>query len=282
LLATELFHLLVNAADFGYYADISLDRDGNLWPATLAVSAVALLYVIFSLVGALRRLPHDRVAAACGGLQLFYLMFGWLAYHQAVVSNYASIALSFAAALGCTIAAAAEWAARHRANAGRWRIGITAIVVAILLTNVYRRAGIVDAVTSNNANAERMLAAYLRDRSGPPIVVTSYMLAGVPEAFIGKSALRVDLALHDCEGKPDEDSCARRVLTATMDAIPGARFLVPLRTTMVDKPWERRMVALLEDAARGTGRRLHEEARFTTRTGVPVLALMTALGTPAE
>jgi hypothetical protein len=47
-----------------------------------------------------------------------------------------------------------------------------------------------------------------------------------------------------------------------------------LKTGIMDKPLERRLVALLQDAAARTGGRVHEEARFTTRSGVPVLALM--------
>jgi len=33
-------------------------------------------------VRALWRLPHDRIAGACGAVQLFYLLFVWLAYTQ--------------------------------------------------------------------------------------------------------------------------------------------------------------------------------------------------------
>jgi hypothetical protein len=273
-LGTELFHLLVNAVDIGYYAEIALGRDGRLWPATLAVSGAAFLYAASSVVRALRGLAHDRIAAASGALQLFYLVFVWLMYNQVIAGNYTPIALGFAAALGSTIAAAAEWAARHGRSPGRWLAGTTAIVVAILVTNTYRRLDIRDAPISVNVNAERALGAHLGKEAGRPIVVTSYNLVGLPEALSGRSAVRLDLALGQCGGQPEEDTCLRRVLVATIDALPGARFLVPLRIAIVDQPWERRIVPLLEGAAAGAGGKLREEARFTTRSGVPVLALM--------
>ncbi len=274
LLAAEVFHLLVNAADFQYYGDVELGRDGRLWPATLAVSGAAFLYAVASLLQALRRRPHDRVAAACGGLQMFYLLFVWLAYNQAVATNYTPLALSFVTALGCTIAAAAEWAARHRRSPARWLVGTAALVVLTLAINEYRRPEAFDAPVSVNANAARTLGAYLRTARGAPIVVTSNNLVGLPDALTGESSVRLDIALNDCGGRPDEDACADGVLDAAIHALPGARYLVPLQTGIMDKPLERRLVALLQDAAARTGSRVHEEASFTTRNGVPVLALM--------
>lgn len=274
-LGTEVFHLLVNAADFLYYLDGVYGGDGHLWPATLVLPAAALVYATASALRALLRLAHDRIAAACGAIQVFYLVFVWLMYNQTVATNYTPVALSFAAALGCTIAAAAEWAARRGWNHRRWLAGTAAVVVAILVANMYRRAYLADAPTSMNANAARALGTYLGDGSGPPVVVTSNNLVGLPEALTGRSAVRLDVALGECSGQPGEDACTHRVLVATMDALPEARFLVPLRTAMVDKPWERKIVPLLEEAAAEAGGRLHEEARFMTRDGVPVLALVT-------
>lgn len=275
LLAAEVFHLLVNAADFGYYGDLELGRDGRLWPATLAVCGAAFLYALASLIQALRRRPHDRVAAACGGVQMFYLLFVWLAYNQAVATNYTPLALSFVTALGCTVAAVAEWAARHGRTPSRWLVGSAALVVLTLAINDYRRPEMFDASVSLNGHAARALGTHLIAAPGAPIVVTSNNLVGLPDALTGRPSVRLDVAFNDCGGQPDEDACAGRVLSAAIDALPGARFLVPLHTGMMDKPLERRLVALLEDAAARTGGRVHQEADFTTRNGVPVLALMT-------
>ena len=281
LLAAEVFHLLVNAADFGYYGDIELGRDGRLWPATLAVYGVPFLYAVASLIRALRRRPHDRIAAACGGLQVFYLLFVWLVYNQAVATNYSPLALSFVTALGCTIAAAAEWAARHGRRSGRWLAGTAALAVSVLAINAYRRPELFDAPVSVNADAARTLGAYLRGEPDAPIAVTSNNLVGLPDALTGRSSVRLDIALNNCGGAPDEDACAGRVLVAAIEALPGARFLVPLETGIMDKPLERRLVELLADAAARTGNRVHEEARFTTGHGVPVLALMTLRASPS-
>ena len=286
LVGTELFHLLVNAADFEYYLDLGLGGGGRLWPVTLAVPGAAFVYALASLGRALRRVPHDRVAAACGAVQLFYLVFVWFSYNQTLATNYTPVAFSFAAAIGCTAVAVAEWATRHGRRSGRWLAATLVIAVAMLAANMYRRVDLVDAPISLNAHAARELGAHLGDGSGAPIVVTSNNLVGLPEALTGRSSLRLDVALSDCGGLADEDACARGVLGATIDALPGARFLVPLRTGTVDKPLERRMLPLLESAAAATHGHLREEAHFTTRSGVPVLALLTVergdAGTPAR
>src|SRR5439155_16552116 len=125
------------------------------------VSGAAFLYAALSVLRALRGAAYDRIAAACGALQLFYLLFVWLMYKQIVAGNYTPIALSFAAAFGCTIAAAAEWAARHRRSPGRWLAATAAIVIAVLMTNTYRRIDIRDPPVSTNINAVRALGAYL-------------------------------------------------------------------------------------------------------------------------
>jgi hypothetical protein len=64
------------------------------------------------------------------------------------------------------------------------------------------------------------------------------------------------------------------VLVQTMKTLGEARFLVPVATGVVDKSWEQRMVPALAEAAGTLQAELQEEARFTTRDGRPVLALM--------
>src|SRR5439155_2232250 len=68
--------------------------------------------------------------------------------------------------------------------------------------------------------------------------------------------------------------CGRDVAVAVIHAVPGARFLVPLRTSHYDKSWEDRISDTIASAAHALGAQVREEAHFETRQGVPVLALL--------
>jgi hypothetical protein len=64
------------------------------------------------------------------------------------------------------------------------------------------------------------------------------------------------------------------VLAAMITAEPRARYLVVLRGTPMDEPPAVRALTTIQEAARGLGGRVREEARFETPQGVPVLALV--------
>jgi hypothetical protein len=272
-LAQEVFNLVANAADLGSYFDVALGGDGDVWLMTLVPYAVAFGYCLYALWRALRGRPHDAVAATCATLQIGYLVFVWLSYNQ-VAANYSPLAYVFAASLGCAVVAVAErlgtfTGAPHASLA-------TTLVIALvpLIVNTHRRDQR-DMPLSLNLHAERALGAYLHHVPGGPVVVTSNALVGVPEAFAGIRSVRLDLALGGCPGTDDEtDACRREVLVQTIRTLGQARFLVPVATGVVDKSWEQRIVPALAEAAGASQAHLEEEARFTTRTGEAVLALM--------
>jgi len=267
LLALEFFYLPTMTVDPRYFLD------GGLWPATLLVPAAALAYSVRALIRAVRHLPHDRIAAACGALQLFYIVFVWLAYGQSIHANYGPLACAQAVSIGCAIAAVGRWMVQRGHSPLLGFAAVGAITLASVVPNTYRRGNPRDLEISNNLNAERALGEHLRYTPGGPVAVTSYNLAGIPDALTGNSALRLDVALASCQQQVDTETCERGVFVAAIEAVPAARFLVPLRTTPMDEPPVRRVMTTIEDAARVLGARLREEARFETSRGVPVLAL---------
>jgi hypothetical protein len=278
LLAREVFNLIANAADLGSYFDVALGGDGNLWLVTLVPYAVAFVYCGSALWRALRGRTHDVVAAVCGALQIFYVCFVWLSYNQ-IAANYSPITYVFAAAMGCTVVAGARWIGEYTGAPRTW-LAITLVVAAVpLLVNTHRRDQR-DMPLSINLHAERALGSYLRSApGGGPVVVTTNPLVGVPEAFTGVPAVRLDLALGGCPGSPAEaDDCRRRVLVETIRTLPEARFVVPMATGVVDKSWEQRIVPALAEAAGTLQAQMEEEARFTTRKGEAVLALIRVAG----
>jgi hypothetical protein len=272
-LANELLNLIANAADLGSYFDVALGGDGDLWLVTLVPYAVALGYCVLALWRALRGQPHDAVAAACGTLQIFYLVFVWLAYNQ-VAANYSPMAYVFAVSLGCAVVAVAGRLGTYT-GAPRASLAITLVVALVpLIVNTYRREQR-DMPISLNLYAERALGAYLDRVPGGPVVVTTNALVGVPEAFAGIRSVRLDLALSGCPGTDSEaDGCRHEVLVQAMRTLRQGRFVVPVATGVVDKSWEQRIGPALAEAAGALQAHMEEEARFTTRSGEAVLALM--------
>jgi hypothetical protein len=274
LFARELFNLLVNAADLGSYFDLAVTGDPKVWLVTLVPYAAAFGYCVYALSRALRGRPHDAVAAACGAIQITYLVFVWLCYNQISGANYSPLPSVFAVSLGCAIVAAACRLGRH-VGAPRFSLAIVlAVALVPSLVNTYRRDHR-DIPLSINLYAERALTAHLARTPEAPVVVTTNALVGVPEAFAGLRSVRLDLALGGCQGTDAEiEQCRRHVLVEALRTLPDARFIVPVATGIVDKSWEQRMASSLAEAAGTLQAEMHEEARFTTRDGRPVLALM--------
>ena len=208
-------------------------------------------------------------------------VFVWLSYNQ-IAANYSPMTYVFAVSLGCAVVAAAGRLGKYT-GAPRASLAITLVVAVVpLIVNTYRRDQR-DMPLSINLHAERALGAYLHRVPGGPVVVTSNALVGVPEAFAGLRSVRLDLALGECGGTETEaDECRRRVLVATMRTLPQARFVVPVATGVVDKSWEQHIAAALAEAARTLQAHLEEDARFTTRDGEPVLALMRVADRPSR
>ena len=275
--AGEIVNALISAADLGIYMARADGSDGNLWPATLVLPAIALAYSTVAFVRALWRLPHDRVAAACGAVQLFYLVFVWLAYTQEG-GNYLAICYAQSISAACVIAAVGRMVAKRGGNP---MVGIalaTAITIAPLVANTYRRGDPRNLAISINLEAERELGEHLQRTPGGPVIVTSTNLVGIPDAVSGLPEVRLNDALGpamgECAEQPDNHDCGRDVIVAVINAFRQARFLIPLRTVHYDKGWEHRISDAIASAADAVGAQVREEAHFGTRQGVPVLALL--------
>lgn len=279
LFLREALNAIVYAGDILFYFEILAGGDGALRPLTLTVSALALLHSTAALVGALRGRPHDPVAAACGALQLTFIVFVWLAYEQTPAANYAPISYAHAISVGCTLVTAGRLGARWM---GQPWIGVGAaasIALISLVSNTYRRGDprvFVD--ISINLTAERALGDYLTRHPPPELITTSYNLGGLPTAMTGMPATRLDTALHACHVEHAPERCERDVVRATMLAHPDARYVVPLELGPIDEPPARRIAATLGEVAEELEGRLVEEARFATSGGLDVLAVLRVEG----
>src|SRR5262249_49784583 len=129
---------------------------------------------------------------------------------------------------------------------------------------------------------ERDMAAYLtRDAIEPlPLYVTTYGLAGVPEAMTG-GAVRGIQAHHylNCyagyHASDHSSDCLKDRLTALFDANPrGMRLLIPARATPVDEAFAADLPAAFTAAASGAGRTWEDEAVFSGRDTPPLLRLV--------
>jgi len=275
LLAAETLNSFVFAADFPFYFDLVVGGDGGFQPALVVVAGFAFFYSVYELVRALRRQAHEPVAAACGALQLFYVVFVCLAYNQTPGANYSPIIYAQIVSMGCAILAVGRAFARW---ANRPRLGIAlmgAATVATLVINMYRRGDPRDiGAIALNLYAVEGLGEHLRSTPGGLVAVTSETLSQVPDALSGHASVCIDQALTQCSNGPDAEACELRVVTAVLDAVPNVRFLVPLLVGVVDRAPSHRIVATIEAAARARGASVREEGRFSTRAGVPALAVL--------
>ena len=270
LLSAEFFYPIAMAADPRYFFD------GDIWPVTLLMPGAGFAYSVVSLIRAVRHRIHDRVAAACGAIVLFYIVFVWLAYGQSIHANYAPVAAAQAVSMGCAIVAFGRWIGGRGGLLGI--AAASALTVISLVPNLYRRGSLLDLAVGINLAAERALGEYLRHTPDGPVAVTSYNLEGVPDALTGRPALRLYVALAACASVSDTARCERDVLTAMMTAEPSARYLVVLSPTEMDEAPAARALATLKEAAQSRGGRVREEARFETPKGIPVLALVVVEG----
>ena len=279
----EVGNALIYAGDIGYYFARAHGGDGGLVPALLSLSAFAFAHSLVALARRLAGRPHSPVAAACGALQLAYIVFVTLAYDQRPAANYAPVTYSHAVSLGCALVTVGRFVAA-RATITPWKMVslCVALGVASALVSTFRRGDARDTTTlAINVHAERALSAYLRARPDAPAITTNYNLAGVLDAF-GAPTLDGQAYLAMRPGDlPLRASLHERFagLLADPARLP-LRFVVPVRAGVIDEPGVALHRVALEDAARTLGWRLAEEARFSSRAGVPVIALLRVSAPP--
>lgn len=283
LLGMQVLDTILFAGDLQYYFDVASGGDGSIRPWTLLAPAIAFAYCAREFVHAVRRLPHDRIAAACGAVQLFFVIFAWLAYNQAPGGNYCPIVYIQAVGLACAAIACGRWLVQRGVPAALAIAVVVFITHGMLLANTYRRGDPRDFETiSMNLNAVRALGEHLRQAQGGTVVVTTYNLSGLPDNLTGTPSVGIDRALESCTGQSEVQACEYGVVRAAIAQLPQPRFLVPLRTGIVDKDSARRVVATIHKAAADFGAHVREEARFVTGRGIPVLALLAIENAPPK
>jgi len=279
----EVGNALIYAGDIGYYFARANGGDGGLVPALLSLSAFAFLHSLVALARRLTGRSHSPVAAACGALQLTYIVFVTLAYDQRPAANYAPVTYSHAVSLGCALVTVGRFVAARLAITP-WKMVsvVVALGVTSALASTFRRGDARDTTTlAINLHAERALSVHLRAHPDAPVITTNYNLAGVLDAF---GAPTVDgqayLAMRPGD-LPLRASLHERFagLLADPARLP-LRFVIPVRAGLIDEPGVALHRAALEDAARTLGFRLAEEARFSSRAGVPVIALLRVSAPP--
>jgi hypothetical protein len=281
-LAAETWNAVISAGDFLFYFALLSGEDGALQPFSLLVSALAMSHSAYALVQALRGRSHDVVAAACGGLQLTYILFVWLTY-ETPAANYAPIAYAHAGSVACAIVFAGRLM-KSRGFDARVGVGLAGGLTAVsLLWNDGRRGSPADFVDiSVNVQAQRALAEHLERTGSKDVVTTSYNLALVPTAFTGAPTARLDVALGACRFVADPPECEVDVVLKVLRARPGARFVVPVEAGLIDEPSSRRIRETLALAARRAEGSVETEAVFKEPGGKPVLAIVGVGGMAAE
>jgi hypothetical protein len=281
--AEEVGNALIYAGDIGYYFALANGGDGGLVPAFLTLSAFAFLHSLVALFRRLTGRAHSPVAAACGALQLAYIVFVTLAYDQRPAANYAPVTYSHAVSLGCALVTVGRFlATRFQKPSSNMVMSVVALGVASALVSTFRRGDLRDTTTiAINVHAERALAAHLRTRRDTPVITTTYNLAGVLDAF---GAPTIDGQRYLAERPPMlgvRESLRERFAQLLADpARLPLRFIVPIRAGLIDEPGVPLHRAALADAARTLGWRITDEARFTSRAGVPVIALLRVSAPP--
>ena len=258
----------------------------------LVAAIPPIFYCLFSGVAYLWRGRGPIVPAACGLVILTNVIVSTLVYYHYPSANY----MPLCAILGVGTAVTAVDGARWLASRLDWcgaitRRGIVAVAVGALAWGVVGRGSPAHFVTmSTNAAAVRELGAYLtaHPEPGVPLFVTTYVLAGIPEAVTSGPVRTIKASAYLSCGSArnpgrglDRETlelgrrCVQLRFERLLEAFPGpVRVLLPLKTTPVDDALAGEYGPSLEAAAASAGRGLGEDAAFSGRDTGPVLRLV--------
>jgi hypothetical protein len=259
----------------------------------LLVTIPPLFYCLFSGVAFLWRGRGALVPAACGLLILTFMVVSALLYIGIPKGNYGPLYAVFGIATATTAVDAGGWlASRLHRPAGSTQLAIVVAMVGALIWGVVGRGSPTRFTTmSINAAAERGLGAYLTAHPEPdvPLLVTTYILMGVPEAVTGGAARGIKAANYfdgcppgrNRERAPEPEAleqgrrCIQDRFERLLEAFPApGRFVLPLRTAPVDDALAGEYARLLKAAATNAGRTFQEEASFSGWGTGPLLQLV--------
>ncbi len=282
-LARLPMNLAIYWTDMGAYTEHLTGTPSPVNWLTALLAWASVLYAASALARARAGDARTRLAAAAGAALLVYFAVVLLLYDQYPEANYAPLHSIFGLAMAATLLALARrLAALAPALSPAAAPALVALTAAVLAYNCVRRGAPSDTMPMGiNAAAQRALDAWLDQHPtpAPPLLTTTYNLAGVVEAM-GPPPARVVQAnrfLMNCPTDPpaDADACLTRRwrdLLAASDPGP-LHVLAPRKASPIDDPLTDQVAPALRAAAAALGRRVSEARAFTTGLGVPVLVV---------
>jgi len=265
-------------------------------PAPLILALLATIPPLFyCLISGVVYLWNGRgalVPATCGLLILTHLLVSALLYNYYVGANYMPLCAIFGVATAVTAIDGARWlTSRVQWPAAGTRNAIAGLAFGALAWGVVGRGSPASFVTmSMNGAAVRELGAYLATHPEPevPLFVTTYVLAGIPEAVTGGTVRTIKASDYlGCASDrnlaygPDQEviesgrRCVQLRFERLLEAFPGPlRVLLPVKPNPIDDPLAGEYGLALELAATATGRRLGAEATFEGWDTGPLLELV--------
>lgn len=259
-------------------------KPGETAPAAqpgMLVALPALLYCTACAAAFLVRGRGEIVPAACGLLFFSSIALAAMFYGQYPAGNHTPIVAIFGIASGVSAVRAADWlASRSSIGVATCRTLIVSITAACLLWGAFVHGNPARFAISFNARALQELAMFLGSAPAPdtPLVVTTYNLAGVPEAITEGETRGIQAhRFLNCTGPRDpvDLECLKSRLELFVRAHPTAiRFLVPVKASRIDEAYAPFLVQALTSVARAEGRPMAVEASFRGLDTEPLLELI--------
>lgn len=280
-LLLEPLNLLTYWTDVAAYGDVAAREASVTYVLPLVLPALALGRVTLHLVLALRRRPHDALAAALGALILGYLLVGALLYTQQPAANYAPLQAVFGFATGSTAVALARWAAKRFALSPQLGAALGALLASLAVAGLgwhTLRRDPSELALATNAASQRAAVAYLEAHPGPPVVTASYNLAGVVDSISGGRVPTVQIGpfVWRCgrDDDPGRDACLEARWRAAIEALGPSRLLIPAQRAVSDEGEVELIRPVLERLASQGAVVLEDEASFRGAGTPPLLSLL--------
>jgi hypothetical protein len=279
--AVETRNLLIFWSDIISLASTKPGESARFVQPGMLVALPALVYCTACAAVFLVRGRGEIVPAACGMLFVSSIALAAMFYGQYPAGNHTPIVAIFGIASGVSAVRAADWLASHSSIAvATCRTILVSITAACLLWGVVAHGNPARFAISFNAHALQELAGYLTSAPAPetPLIVTTYNLAGVPEAIAeGESGVIQAHRFLSCGAPHDPVSlgCLESRLETLVQANPTSiRFLVPVKVSRIDEAYAPFLGQALASVAGKARRSISVEASFRGLDTDPLLELI--------